>query len=61
MVDSRYPIRDQALLLLMYRHGLRVSEAASLKWTQIELGRNPIVHVKRRKHGLDSVHPLTGR
>ena len=30
---------DSALILIAYRHGLRVSELVSLRWDQIDLGQ----------------------
>ncbi len=56
---GRHPLRDRALILLMYRHGLRVSEVNSLRWHQIDLNRANI-HIHRRKNGKPSVHPLYG-
>lgn len=56
---GRHPVRDRALILLMYRHGLRVSEVNSLRWHQIDLNRANI-HIHRRKNGKPSVHPLYG-
>lgn len=56
---SRNATRDETLLLMMYKHGLRVSEAVSLKWSQIDLN-NATVHVSRIKGSKDSVHPITG-
>ncbi|GAA6620856.1 tyrosine-type recombinase/integrase [Scytonema sp. NUACC26] len=32
---GRYKERDRTLLLLMFRHGLRASEAATLKWDAV--------------------------
>lgn len=32
---SRHPLRDEAIILIMFRHGLRVSELVSLRWDQI--------------------------
>jgi type 1 fimbriae regulatory protein FimE len=46
------------MILLAYRHGLRVSELVSLEWTQVELDQGRI-HVNRLKNGSPSVHPLT--
>ena len=34
---SRYGQRDASLILLAYRHGLRVSELVALKWDQVDL------------------------
>lgn len=58
--SGRHGHRDATLLLLAYRHGLRVSELVNLKWQQFDLGRNPTLHVNRLKNGLASVHPLGG-
>jgi integrase len=56
---SRYGYRDATMILTAYRHGLRVSELCDLQWHQIELesGR---MHVRRRKNGTPSVHPIRG-
>ena len=54
---ARHEARDRCLLLLMFRHGLRVSEAVSLNLSQIDLeGRT--LHVARLKGGLSTNHPL---
>jgi type 1 fimbriae regulatory protein FimB/type 1 fimbriae regulatory protein FimE len=56
---GRHGHRDATLILLTYRHGLRVSELVSLRWDQIDL-RQGIIHVNRRKNGTPSTHPLRG-
>ncbi len=56
---GRHGHRDRTLLLLAYRHGLRVSELVALRWDQIEL-KAGILHVSRLKNGLPSSHPLRG-
>jgi integrase len=43
----------------MYRHALRVSELADLKWDQVDLNRGRL-HVNRLKNGEPSVHYLEG-
>ena len=54
---SRYPRRDHCLLLLMYRHGLRVSEACQLRLSDVDLAQKEI-HIRRLKRGKPSTHPL---
>ena len=54
---SRHEARDRCLLLLMFRHGLRVSEACGLTLSQVDLDSR-ILHVARLKNGLSTTHPL---
>jgi integrase len=54
---SRNPERDYCLLLLMVRHGLRVSEACSLKLSDVDM-QSKVMHVKRLKNGKSTTHPL---
>lgn len=54
-----YGARDATLILLMFRHGLRVSEAVDLTWDQINLNQC-VMHVTRAKGGTPSTHPLSG-
>ncbi len=56
---GRHGARDATLILLAYRHGLRVSELVSLRWEQVDLPQG-LLHVARLKRGLPSVHPLRG-
>lgn len=56
---GRHGHRDVTLILLAYRHGLRVSELVSLRWEQCDL-RQGIIHVNRVKNGAASSHPLRG-
>ncbi len=56
---GRHGSRDHTMILVAYRHGLRVSELVALKWQQIDL-KDGLIHVSRLKNGIDSVHPLFG-
>ena len=56
---GRHGHRDATMLLLAYRHGLRVSELCSLRWAQVDLGQS-LLHVHRLKNGVPSTHPLRG-
>ncbi|HET7176835.1 MAG TPA: tyrosine-type recombinase/integrase [Gammaproteobacteria bacterium] len=56
---GRHGHRDQTLILLAYRHGLRVSELVSLRWDMINLKQGHL-HVTRLKNGTPSTHPLRG-
>src|SRR5262249_60358828 len=52
---SRNPERDYAILLLAYRHGLRVSELCSLKLSDVNLeaGEFYVARLKRSDSGWD--------
>jgi len=54
---SRNEARDRCLLLLMFRHGLRVSEACRMKLDQVDT-ESRVLHVARLKGGLSSTQPL---
>ena len=56
---GRHPARDRTLLLLAYRHGLRVSELVTLRWEQIDF-KMGLVHVSRLKNGTPATHPIRG-
>src|SRR5712692_6410123 len=56
---GRHGHRDASLILLAFRHGLRVSELVALRWEQIDL-RQGLLHVNRLKNGMPSTHPLRG-
>jgi type 1 fimbriae regulatory protein FimB/type 1 fimbriae regulatory protein FimE len=47
------------MILLAYRHGLRVSELVALKWQYIDLEAGRL-RVIRSKGSDDSVQPLSG-
>lgn len=56
---GRHGLRDSMLILMTYRHALRVGEAVDLKWDQVNLD-NATLHVNRLKNGNASVHFLEG-
>lgn len=57
--SGRHGHRDSTLILVTYRHGLRVSELIALRWDQVELDSGKM-HVGRVKEGIPSVHPIRG-
>jgi len=56
---GRHRLRDRTLLLVAYRHGLRVSELVDLKWDQVDLAAGRL-HVNRLKNGNPATHYLEG-
>ena len=56
---GRHRLRDRTLILVAYRHGLRVSELVGLKWDQFDLKRGQ-VHINRLKNGSAATHPIEG-
>jgi integrase len=57
--DNRWGHRDAPMILVAYRHGLRVSELVDLRWDQVEF-RTATLHVRRAKQGTPSTHPILG-
>ena len=54
---SRNPERDYCLLLLMFRHGLRVTEICSLKLSDVDV-KEKVLHIKRLKSCASGDHPM---
>ena len=57
--EGRHGHRDATMILVAYRHALRVSELVSLRWDQIDLPQG-LLHVNRLKNGTPSTHPVRG-
>ena len=57
--DSRNPVRDRLLILMAFRHALRVSELVGLRWQQIHLD-TATIHITRAKNGTPGNHRLEG-
>ncbi|MEM6559912.1 MAG: tyrosine-type recombinase/integrase, partial [Myxococcota bacterium] len=56
----RHGERDATMILVAYRHGLRVSELVNLRWEQVDFATG-LLHVRRRKKGTPSTHPMGGQ
>jgi integrase len=56
---NRHGHRDATMILVAYRHGLRASELADLRWDQVEF-TSAALHVRRAKQGTPSTHPILG-
>jgi integrase len=56
---NRYALRDSAMVLVAYRHGLRAAELVDLRWDQIDFDHARL-HVRRVKKGTPSTHPISG-
>ena len=56
---NRHGHRDATLVLVGFRHGLRVSELVDLRWDQVDFEAANL-HVRRTKRGTPAVHPIQG-
>jgi type 1 fimbriae regulatory protein FimB/type 1 fimbriae regulatory protein FimE len=57
--NSRWGHRDATMILVAYRHGLRVSELVDLRWDQVDFAHAQL-HVRRMKQGTPATHPVPG-
>jgi type 1 fimbriae regulatory protein FimB/type 1 fimbriae regulatory protein FimE len=58
-VTGRYGARDATMIVLAYRHGLRVGELIRLRWDQVDFDTSHL-HVNRLKGSVSGRHPLDG-
>ena len=56
---NRHGHRDSTMILVCYRHGLRVSELVGLEWSQVDFNAANLF-VRRLKGSTDAVHPARG-
>lgn len=56
---NRWGHRDASMILVAYRHGLRVSELVDLRWEQVDFA-TATLHVRRVKRGTPATHPILG-
>src|SRR5881227_4370616 len=57
---GRWGYRNATMILVAFRHGLRVGELVTLRWDQVDFDSG-LMHVNRLKNGVSSVHPISGR
>jgi type 1 fimbriae regulatory protein FimB/type 1 fimbriae regulatory protein FimE len=57
--SGRWGHRDSTLILLGYRHGLRISELVNLRWQQVDF-KTAHLHVRRVKGSRSATHPIAG-
>ena len=56
---GRHPVRDAAIILMLFRHGLRTAELIALRWQHVDL-KTGYLDVHRAKRGHNAKHPLRG-
>jgi type 1 fimbriae regulatory protein FimB/type 1 fimbriae regulatory protein FimE len=56
---NRWGRRDGTMVLVAFRHGLRVSELVDLQWSQIDFNTATMA-VRRAKRGTPATHPIRG-
>lgn len=49
--------RDYCLILLAFRHGMRISELLDLRYQDLDLAEGRI-NIRRLKNGFSTIHPL---
>lgn len=56
---TRYPIRNELIIVMLYRHGLRETELCNIKLEQIDLDQGRF-HLQRLKDSNSFSHPIDG-
>jgi integrase len=51
--------RDATMILICFRHGLRVGELCEPQWSDVEFETGTL-HTRRSKGGANGTHPLLG-
>jgi type 1 fimbriae regulatory protein FimB/type 1 fimbriae regulatory protein FimE len=49
--QNRYGHRDATMILVVYRHGLRVAELCALRWDQVDF-EHGLLHIRRIKNSV---------
>ena len=57
--SRRYGHRDATMILLAFRHALRVRELIDLRWPDVDF-KAATLHVRRVKGSVSGVHPIDG-
>ena len=57
--STHHSLRDELIVVIAYRHALRVSELCDMKWDQVHFSDGKL-YVARLKNGDPSVHFLEG-
>lgn len=56
--SSRYKLRDELMIRMVYHHGLRPSELTNMQWEQISISQRKI-DIERVNNGINSTHIIT--
>lgn len=56
---NRNGLRDRTMILICFRHGLRVSELCGLQWSDVDLDRATL-NIRRLKGSISGSHPMDG-
>lgn len=56
---NRNAARDRAMILVCFRHALRVGELTNLQWSDVDLDRATL-HIRRLKGSISGSHPMDG-